>query len=579
MRRSALHLILLISLLVGLPGCSGDVTGVRVIITFSSIKPDQVAVTGVVSGQVRFKEKRFPVPARPLFSGDDVIFRNFPETDDGKVLTLTVQGLKKAVGLATSTAKVVVRKGNVVSVTVHLGPKNNDGGPKDLGPKLDGQKKDKGKLDGKGPDKMQPDLKKPDQGPLPDKGCTVGSKTCNGNDILSCVAGDGGPTLLVQKCPLGCVPVQCKSLLPSNGLPTNLLGSGTVKWQPTAKLVTINTSNGVISDGTTVPHVLVKQTAPGGQIMAIAFSSISVPMGTKVEVTGNNALALVASGSIEIKGIIDASAKAATPGPGGGEGGSYFANAGGAGPGGKGCELKTGFSGLYTLGGGGGGVHSGAGGAGGAGELSTYTCPGGSPSASYGKSNLVPLSGGSGGGRGGTASSKDAASGGGGGGALMLVSGSEIIIGDGSSGVGGINSGGGGGGASGSTYRGGGGGGAGGAILLEAPKVVLKLGATLAVNGGGGGGGSGTNFGAKAGLPGDMVAQPSLGGSASTGGGAGGNGAGGALMSGGMGSKAVAGGGGGGSAGIVRINTISGSANIKGSISGAMTQGKVQVTP
>lgn len=578
MRRFALPLFTLTLMLGGLLSCSGDTTGVRVTVTFNTIQPDQVAVTGVVSGIVRFNQKRFPVPARPLNSGDDVVFRNFPDTDDGKVLTLTVQGLQKAVGLASTTAKVVISKGSVVNVTVHLGAKNKDGGL-DKGPKLDGLKKDTGKLDGKGPDKMPLDLKQPDKGPVPDKGCTVGTKTCNGKNILSCVSSDGGPTLVVQKCPLGCVPVQCKSLLPSNGLPTNLLGSGTKKWQPTAKLVTINTTNGVFSDGTTVPHTFVKQTAPGPQIMAIAFSSISIPIGTMVEVVGTNALALAASGSIEIKGILNGSAKATTPGPGGGEGGSYFANAGGEGAGGKGCELKTGFSGLYTLGGGGGGVHAGAAGAGGAGQLSTYTCPGGSPAAAYGKSKLEPLTGGSGGGRGGTSATNNVAEGGGGGGALMLISGTEIVIGDGINKVGGINAGGGGGGASGSTYRGGGGGGAGGSILLEAPKVTLHTGATLAVNGGGGGGGSGTNFGATAGQPGDMVANPSPGGSAGTGGGAGGMGAGGSLKSGGLGSTAVAGGGGGGSAGIVRINTLSGTATVNGSISGAMTQGSVSVTP
>jgi len=571
---------LLILLLSGLPGCADDVTAVRLVITFSSIKPTQVSVTGKIGGQTRIKNERFPKPARALASGDDIVFRNFPDTDDGKVLNLTIKAFKNAIELksAARVVKVVVRKGTEVSVTAHLGAQKKDGGVVD-GPRKDGP----GKEAGPKPDlkrDMKKDVKVPDQALPADKGCKVGSKTCTNGNIVSCVATDSGPAKVVQKCPLGCVPVQCKSMVPSNGLPTNFLGSGTIHWAPTAKLVTVNTSNGSISDGTTAPHVFVSQKLPAPKIMAISFASIKIPMGTMVEVTGPNALVVVASGNIEIKGIINGSGKASTPGPGGGNGGSYYANPSGPGAGGKGSEVKTGFGGgLYTLGGGAGGVHAGAAGGGGTGKLSNYKAPGGSPAAPYGKSELSPLYGGSGGGRGGTSSSKGAAYGGGGGGALMLVSGTEIIIGDGTSGVGGINAGGGGGGASTTTYRGGGGGGSGGAILLEAPKITLKKGSTLAVNGGGGGGGAGTNFGAKAGQPGDMVYAPTPGGAASAGGGSGGKGAGGVLKTGGLGGGAVAGGGGGGSAGIIRINTFTGAATISGSISGAMTQGKVTVTP
>ena len=560
--RAALAMTLLLAGAAGY-GCSEEVTALRVVITFSNTQLDQVALSGVVGGQFRFQGKRFPVPSRPLRSGDDVVIRNFPDSDDGKTLALSVHGMGKAEGQGSRTAQVIIRKGALVNATVHFGSKISDAGTyPNLPPREDG---------------MAPR----EDGMATDKGCTVGTSTCDGKNILTCLAGEAGPVVAVKSCPLGCVPVQCRSLVPSNNLPTSLLGGSTVKWAPKAKLVTINTNTGTISDGTKAPHVFVKQAQPGPQIKALSFKSIFIPSGTTLQVTGDNALALVASGTIDVQGTIDASGKMNQPGPGGGQGGTFYTKAGGQAGGGNGCEKKIGLFGLYTLGGGAGGSHAGTGGTGGAGSLDTHSCPGGLPLNSYGSGDLVPLTAGSGGGRGGggTPLAIAVGGGGGGGGAAMLVSGTAIIVGASTGVGGGVNVGGGGGGASVMTYRSGGGGGSGGGLLLEAPVVIINAGATLAANGGGGGGGSGNNFGAIWGKNGGLKQSQTQAGNPSAGGGTGGPGSGGSALNGGNGGGDLAGGGAGGAAGYIRVNTFTGIAVVEGVVSGDFRQGKVSVSP
>jgi len=560
-----------------LAGCGDDATALRLVIKFAGMQLDQVSLTGKIAGKVRFTSKRFPSPPRAIKSGDDVVIRNFADGDDGKVLNLTVQALHKAVARGTRTVNVTIRKGQTVNATVNFGGK-----PADMGP--DGPpRKDGGtdlKVKDRGPDKRPPDKGPPkDFGPPPDKGCQVGTSKCDGQNIVTCVNSEAGPAQVVKKCPLGCVGTQCRTLVPSNNVPTKLLTGSTIKWSPQGAMVVINTDSGTISDGTKATHEFVKQPSPAPQIMALSFQSISIPAGTTVAIIGGNALALVATEAIQISGIINARGNKNKPGAGGGMGGTYFNSAAGPGAGGKGCELKTGFMGLYTLGGGAGGSHANKGGKGGGGQLSTYNCNGGLPTNPYSTSKLVPLTGGSGGGRGGTPKPSDVGDGGGGGGAVMIVSNTSITIGSGAGISGGINVGGGGGEATKSTYRGGGGGGAGGGVLLEAPVVTINKNGAVAANGGGGAGGSGTKFGATFGADGALNDTKPSGGKPSAGGGTGGKGAASASSQGGTGGQAIAGGGGGGGLGVVRINTFNGSATVDGVVSASMSKGKVKTSP
>ena len=166
-------------------------------------------------------------------------------------------------------------------------------------------------------------------------------------------------------------------------------------------------------------------------------------------------------------GVIHASARRGTPGPGG------------AGPGAGALRGTDGnHSGAYDDGGGGGGGSCGAGGGGGRGGDAS----GGNGGGALGRTELQPLVGGSGGGSG----PGDGGDPGAGGGAVQLSSLREIVFAGaiyvgGGAGQRGIQSG---------NYGAGGGGGSGGSILLEAPIMNLT-GARLVATGGGGGGSSG----------------------------------------------------------------------------------------
>ena len=206
----------------------------------------------------------------------------------------------------------------------------------------------------------------------------------------------------------------------------------------------------------------------------------------------------------------------------------------------------------------GGGSYCGVGGKGGPGS-------GGTPRAGgkvYGNPEIVPLIGGSSGGGGGNVDM----SGGNGGAGLQLSAGRSITV----SLAGVINVGGIGG------HANGGAGGSGGSLILEAPAVSVR--GTLAANGGGGA----IYNGGASGQSGQPNATAALGSVPTAGVGSAGK-----TKDGGNGSPPATGnppndaGGGGGGAGRIRINTMTGSADLMGATlspdpsTGCATQGKL----
>jgi len=336
----------------------------------------------------------------------------------------------------------------------------------------------------------------PDQGPDQTAPCsTDGEVEClPDGSARQCV---GGLWQLLGSCPLGCSATEKACRVPSN-VEADLMGKGTGEHATTAaNPLTIDTDTGAIAGANTVirPAGTGLDAASGIYFDTVAQGSgqpglgvfvlkkLTVIADTTLEATGSRALAILASDTVTIDGIIDVSGAVQTAGPGGFAGGAPDGN--GLGPGGgKGTTGST-YS-HYCIGGGGGGGHGGAGGAGG---TSTCAAPnnfaGGAGGSAGGNDTLVPLVGGSGGAGGveptGSTNSTPG-SGGGGGGAIQIVA-TAIVVGA----KGGINGGGGGGGES--INAGGTGGGAGGAILLEAAVVTVAVGGVLAANGGGGGGG------------------------------------------------------------------------------------------
>jgi len=439
-------------------------------------------------------------------------------------------------------------------VTTHLGPTKKDGG---VDAKLDGGQdigqKD-GRPDSKGDGIFPADKPRPPDLSLPDYGCKLGTSFCQGDNIVTCSATEAGPAPVPRKCPLGCVvatTAKCRDLVPSNKIPPGFLGMGTQAFKPIKNPVTINTTKPLITGATGQPvTTTVSQGTMGPTILVMAFSSISIPKGFTVKVTGDKALALVAKGKIEIAGTIEAMGAGVTGGPGGGAGSTFLSKGGeGACSGfsGKWAEVKGSFPIIYIVGGGGGACSGATGGKGGDGQFGTLVAAGGTGGVTLGNLTLVPLAGGSGGGAGGGYKGYTGGNGGGGGGALQIVSAEAIIVG--STSKSGINVGGAGGGASNSTYR------------------------------GGGGGGSGKISGAMPGSIGELNSSQTPYGTPSTQGGRGGYGGGGNVLTGELGSAYIAGGGGGGGAGIIRINTYTGSATVLGTISAKYTQGKVGATP
>ena len=285
---------------------------------------------------------------------------------------------------------------------------------------------------------------------------------------------------------------------------------------------------------------------PGGGLTLGVFTvnSLVVNADARVNVTGADALVIVALDSIEIDGEIDANSQfaggevgpgaasdSASPanglGGGGGEAGDHVTSAGGAG-----------FCGV----GGDGGTPSG-------------TAAAGGPS--YGSPTLSPLVAGSEGGAG------TLGAGGAGGGAVQLVAANRITI------AGKIHLGGEGGTGSGVYATGisqtASGGGSGGALLLEAASISMT--GMIAANGGAGGG---DDSGSDA----TLNATPAVGGvSMSAQNAPGAEGSAGATIDGEAGPSAANanGGGGGGAAGRIRFNTLHAPATVTGSMSPAAT--------
>jgi hypothetical protein len=327
--------------------------------------------------------------------------------------------------------------------------------------------------------------------------CPAGGFDCQANgSARSCVA---GVWIDLGVCPLGCDLAGQACRVPSNVSPElQLQGTGALSLANQGTPILVNTDTGEIrapngplrpasvglDPASGIHFSLLPQTgAPGLGVFAV--TSLGIPEGTVLRVSGSRSLVLLASAAATIDGVIEVRADGATAGPGG------FAGGGAGGAGGGACGGGNGQGSTfehYCTSGGGGGGHGDAGGAGGdCSCVAPNNFAGGSAGASScGTAALVPLVGGSGGAGGTVPTGSTIAkpgSGGGGGGAVQISAGTAIAVGV----KGGVNAGGGGGGAS--TSAGGAGGGAGGAILLEAPVVTIAAGGVLAANGGGGGGG------------------------------------------------------------------------------------------
>jgi len=388
--------------------------------------------------------------------------------------------------------------------------------------------------------------------------------TCTAGTLTVCAS--SGTVDHTEACALGCFSDQtrCNALAPSNGLaaalddapqhPAITLPAGSV----------VNTDTGAVtSAGTPVAVASVTVAQPGGPTLRVLIARAWTI--NDVRIQGSLPVAFVASDEIKVQGVLDASADGGTKGPGAQ---TCDAASGAGGPAQGFFERpRAGNSGGYpgflwaSNGFGGGGFGT----AGGAGGITNSGLTVGTPGATNGTAELVPLRGGCQGGN----DASSAPPSGAGGGAVQLVSSHSIhVIAAGASK--GILHVGGGHGIAGVLGRedntttpvwGPGGGGSGGGLLLEAATITLDDATALLAAGGGGGG-----YGACSPVPdgGDAPANTST----AAGGAcpstvkpaaAGGDGA--SAGNGAVGQAETFGGSsgsGGGGLGRIRINTVSG---------------------
>jgi hypothetical protein len=426
--------------------------------------------------------------------------------------------------------------------------------------------------------------------------CRPNALVCRGQVSIQCSA--DGQLASNTPCTHGCDAVS-GACLPTRLLPANLPAE-TCDAQPDDDAeLSGNTSLDTDANCTSVQQ----QAGDAPEICVVRHRDVHVLAGALITVSGSRALALVATRSLRIDGVISVAAHGGNAGPG--------ALSTGPGVGHAATVRASGAVDIPANAGGGGGGHAAKGGAGGgvpASCNSDMSCAvAGVGGAAYGDEQLVPLSGGSLGGKNSAvATSSRQAIAGGGGGAIQLVSCGDLAIGG--QAIVDASGGGGGGGFPSSTDAmnaspgAGAGGGSGGAILIEALRVMLEPGAILVANGGGGGGGarawtsSGSGQGGGMGMGAGMgtPAVPGMAGQdgrrssvAALGGQSGGLGA----APGGAGGTAnppaaggaatqveAAAGGGGGAAGRIRVNSQSGSADLTGLVvSPRATAGGVEI--
>ncbi len=369
--------------------------------------------------------------------------------------------------------------------------------------------------------------------------CTPSTTVCDDAAGVYIECDAGGSVVRQLTCPLGCATdtEQCLDIDPHNGLamyldmvaaPPDLLATGPI---------VIDSTNGTIAEAgvaRSVPSFL----SPGGLRVFVVNDLRAASTVDVVRAPGAPGIAVLASGTIIIEGVVDVSANGDVAGPGGAAPASSDSD----------CTMFDFFSpspqGIHGLGGGGGYALGGAGGSAFAGTVGP---PG--PVHPLGTGNFGGCAGGT------YFESSPTVIGGAGGGGLQLVSRRSITLTAGAT----LDASGGGGHAT-LANRPGAGGGAGGILLLEAPTITLDgPRVVLSVKGGGGGGAGNATLRGGNGGEGGTDAMPAAGGwtPATGGGGTGGLAGGGEGGLTGLASEHH-GGGGGGSAGFIATFSASG---------------------
>lgn len=540
--------------------------------------PDTLRLTIYSSEGMALTGQRLPATGKPSLPGQVVLY---PPQGSG-TLRLHLQASLASARVGEGAATVELRSGQQVAVTISVDPgrlvdRDGDGVPDLIDNCPDHANPEQGPCpsldagadlatDGQLPDGRTdtgPSDQRIDRGPHKDEGVDLVPSPDLGADI--------GPDAFVCPCPLGCRQggSVCRRVVPANGYV-----AGTYLNVPTISgAAAVDTTTCVLKYGPT-SIVGVAQQPTGTLACVLSLQSLVISTTGSLVVRGDAPLVLLIAQGAKIDGLIDASARGATPGPGGGGGG--VAPVGGPGQdgvgpgGGKTCSCGP-TGGVDDCGGGGGGFAT----VGAAGGDEAPGCPTTSEGGlGYGSATLTPLVAGSGGASGGQFSTgQPTGQGGAGGGAVQISCQGSISV----QGV--INAGGGGGIAGpvgGATSIAGGGGGSGGGVLLQGSDISGT--GLVAVNGGGGAAsGTGACGPGGDGEDGAAAVKAAQGGAAGTGCGAGGAGGWGSSVPQSGDTTVHGGGGGGGAVGRIRLEWVGHGATAPIGASGKVSLGEVSV--
>jgi hypothetical protein len=295
-------------------------------------------------------------------------------------------------------------------------------------------------------------------------GCTPGATTCAMNTLTICNADGMSDTMTT--CDVGCETdgTACKTFAPSNALGPSLQSAAGLPALLIPDGATINTDTGVVTamDGTIVHDGSVSSVVTSGSSMIRVFAAPTLTL-QSVKIVGTIPIAFVAGDTLDIEGLVDASAHGSAAGPG-------AAGSADACNGGRALDFSCSIACMdpgaggagNALAGGTGGPIGGTAAIGGVGEVGFSLVGGCAGGSEFFGGTLEAI-------------------GGAGGGAVQFVAGTSITLN-------GIVSLGGGGGTANAQGASSSGGGSGGVIVFEAPKVSIGSSGGIAANGGGGGG-------------------------------------------------------------------------------------------
>lgn len=121
-----LSVISILCVLSGLLSCSKGPTALKIVLSLGTLQVDQVSVTGRIDENIVFSDKRFPTTPKLIESGADIVVL-FSDANGGKEVALELRGYLQSKQVARTTARAVLRRGEMVQIVANLGVPTDGG--------------------------------------------------------------------------------------------------------------------------------------------------------------------------------------------------------------------------------------------------------------------------------------------------------------------------------------------------------------------------------------------------------------------------------------------------------------------